>query len=223
MNAKSRVVLFLVEGPSDEDALMRPFSSLLMQRNAEPSRKAESEAFRCDVTTVRLFKGNVNFRIDRKMKNTVRSFILDRIERRHAYTWNDLDLIVHLVDLDGAFIPDANIHQADCTGFVYGPNFIEARNTSDVIRRNHEKASAIRELIACSNLTYRKKEVPYRLYFVSRNLEHALYGIERDCTDSEKRALSIAFADKYVNDIEAFEALLCSDNVRVSAEDWHSS
>ena len=56
------------------------------------------------------------------------------------------------------------------------------------------------------------------VYFVSRNLEHALYGIDSDCSNDEKRDLSNSFADKYSYDPEGFAELLLSEVIRVPGE-----
>ncbi len=216
------VILFLVEGPSDETALVQPFTSLYGS-DARRTSKVKSEAFYCDVTTVHLFRGNASFKIERRIQDTIRGFILQRIESRHAYTWNDLVQIIHIVDLDGAFIPDERVLQGSCAGIRYGEDCILTPNVASVLRRNHEKSACLKELIACSALTYRRKPVPYGVYFVSRNLEHALYGLGRDCTDKEKEQLSMAFSEQCRRRPELFARLLQSKEVKVPGDNLRST
>ena len=71
----------------------------------------------------------------------------------------------------------------------------------------------------CRELTYKRRRVPYGVYFLSRNLEHALYGLTRDCTNREKRLLSTAFDRKIGRRPQAFARLLRSDAVRVPGDD----
>lgn len=222
MGSRRRVKLFLVEGPSDETALVRPFAALARGDDGSAAR-TESEAFYCDVTTVRLFREDAGFRVEQKVRDTIRGFILQRIESRHVYAWNDLMQIVHVVDLDGAFIPDERVLQGSSPGTVYGEDFIRTADVAAMLKRNHEKASCLNELIACSALTCRRKAVPYSIHFVSRNLEHALYGLARDCTDEEKRALSVAFSEKCRRSPEFFAQLLYSRDVKVPGNDLRST
>lgn len=222
MGKGRRVILFLVEGPSDETALVRPFCSILAG-NQELGDKIESEEFHCDVTTVRLFPNKTSFKVYRRPQDTVRGFILDRIELRHAYAWDDLERIIHIVDLDGAFVPDECIVLGREERYLYFDDHIEVPNVAAAIRRNREKADVLRELASCHALTYRGQLVPYGAYFVSRNLEHALYGICSELSDEEKKRLSFAFAEKYRNAPKDFVNLLKSKDVMVSGKDLQTT
>ena len=148
----------------------------------------------------------------------MRQFVVDRIASRHEYEWTDLDRIIHIVDLDGAFIPNECIVEGDCDGFVYGRDSITARDTARVVDRNERKSAALLELAGTRELKHRKHAVPYRVYFMSRNLEHALYGSVREFSDDEKRQLSAAFGKKYRNDPEGFINLLRSGDVKVPGD-----
>ena len=94
-----------------------------------------------------------------------------------------------------------------------------------MIDRNERKSAALLELAGMRELKHRKHAVPYRAYFMSRNLEHALYGSVREFSDDEKRQLSAAFGKKYRNDPEGFIELLRSRDVKVPGdtveETWH--
>lgn len=52
MAREKRVVLILVEGPSDENALLEPMQAALDLAADGASHEARSLAFHCDVTTV---------------------------------------------------------------------------------------------------------------------------------------------------------------------------
>lgn len=139
MSRERRVVLFLVEGSSEEASLVAPFRRWFASRGGDgagsnagasagadddsPALDTRSETFYCDVTTVHMFPGDATFSVRSNVRDTVRQFVLDRIESRHAYDWADIDRIVHIVDLDGAFVPDDCIRQGTGRGFVYGHVF----------------------------------------------------------------------------------------------------
>ena len=218
--AKSRkVILFLVEGPTDESALVGPFEALW--KSTPSVFGVKSEAFHCDVTTVHLYDhDDVDFTVKDRVLENVHSLIQSRIDRKHAYDWKDLAQIIHVVDLDGAFVPSSCIRQASSAGACYGNDFIEATNVSDMVRRNRVKSASLRKLVGTAVVRGGRREIPYSVYFVSRNLEHALYGISRDLTDAEKERLSIAFGAKYAHDPEGFAKLLSSADVRVPGKGY---
>lgn len=193
MAGRKKVILFLVEGESEQDALVAPFRRYFKER-----AQVEGEAFRCDVTTVSMFPRSARtFTVRANVKETVRGLVLDRIEQRRTYTWKDLALIVHVVDTDGAFIPDDKVLANEgLNGIAYHPGHIEHPRPSGIVERNHVKAKALRTLAFAGELVRRKHAVPYRVFFMSRNLEHALFGISADADDDMKERLSRAFAEE---------------------------
>mgnify|MGYP000844465358 CR=1 FL=1 len=218
MAREKRVVLILVEGPSDENALLEPMQAALDLAADGASPEARSLAFHCDVTTVLPFTWETSFTVKERVRDTVRQFVIDRIATRHEYEWTDLDRIIHIVDLDGAFIPNERIVEGRCEGFTYGCDSIIAKNISEVIDRNARKSDAMLELAGTRELKHRKRAVPYSVYFMSRNLEHALYGSAREFSDEEKKRLSAAFGKKYRNDPKGFIELLQSEEVKVPGD-----
>lgn len=211
-------MLFLLEGPSDETALIGPMRSLIASRTGEKGPKAESEEFHTDVTTVHLFRENADFTVYEDVRETVRHFIMDRVGLRHEYDLGDIARIVHIVDLDGTFIPDANVRQGDVPGYVYTLDHIEAPNVEKALERNHEKAAALNRLASAHSLTLARRKVPYSLYFMSRNLEHVLFNITQDVSNEDKRKLSNGFARKYRDDPDGFERIFMRDDVRTPGD-----
>lgn len=192
MAGRKEVILFLVEGTSEQDALVAPFAQHFRER-----ARVEGESFFCDVTTVSMFsKPAPTFTVRSNVRETVRTFVLDQIERKHTYTWRDLAQIVHIVDTDGAFVPDDKVLANEgLDGIAYYSDHIEHPRPSDIVERNHVKARALRTLAFAGELVYRKHAVPYRVFFMSRNLEHALFGVGADVDENMKERLSRAFAE----------------------------
>ncbi|MDN0069533.1 hypothetical protein [Collinsella ihumii] len=215
MAGRKKVILFLVEGESEQDALVAPFRHYFKERT-----RVEGEAFRCDVTTVSMFPRSARtFTVRANVKETVRGFVLDRIEQRHTYTWEDLALIVHIVDTDGGFISDDRVLANEgLNGIAYHPDHIEHPRPSGIVERNHVKAKALRALAFAGELVYRKHVVPYRVFFMSRNLEHALFGIDADVDDGMKERLSRAFAEACKENPRMLEEWLCDPEVCVPGD-----
>lgn len=80
-------------------------------------------------------------------------------------------------------------------GIAYYSDHIEHPRPSDIVERNHVKAKALWTLAFAGELVYRKHAVPYRVFFMSRNLEHALFGVGADVDEDMKERLSRAFAE----------------------------
>lgn len=140
-----RVILFLVEGPSEETALVEPFKRYL-RAAGDQNESVRNETFHCDVTTARLFPDNADFRVKDNVVETVTGFIADRIASRQEYRWSDIAQIVHIVDLDGAFIPKERCLQGDTDEFCYGEDFISAKDPTEIVERNREKSASLKRL-----------------------------------------------------------------------------
>lgn len=214
MAREKKVVLFLVEGPTDEVALVSPMRTLLKGRVA-----TESLAFYCDVTTVCLFPSEASFLVKQDVCETVRGFVLDRIEKNPGYKWKDLERIVHIVDLDGAFIPESCIvEDSSYSKIGYRTDCILTSDREWVIRRNAEKASALRRLARKRTLKYERHDVPYEVYFMSRNLEQALFGLDEGVNQDMKEKLAHAFRRKCLSNPDFFATLLESEDVAIAGD-----
>ncbi|MCM1271175.1 MAG: hypothetical protein NC247_11240 [Ruminococcus flavefaciens] len=105
--ARKKIVLLIVEGPSDQDSLELVFSKLF------PDDKIMVCVMHCDVTT----EGKNN------PSNIVRA-VTKRVQE-YAGKYGGLQAgnfqeIIHLIDTDGSFIPDNHIiNDSDCDGYDY--------------------------------------------------------------------------------------------------------
>ena len=152
-----KVVLFIVEGPTDEDA----FSSVMKKLHAR--QQVVFLVIHGDITADR----DVNARnaltaVNQKIKELMRKYGLHR---------TDLLKIIHLVDMDGAYVPEAAIRYGDTDKLVYGLDEICAPKGNRIAERNRNKASVMNRLCTSHEIA----SVPYGLYYLSRNMEHVLF------------------------------------------------
>lgn len=185
---KKKVLLFIVEGRTDEAALQGVLSELLTDK------KIRFHVIGADITTS-----------ERRGTASVKTMVNDLV-RKFVNTYrlqpSDVMQVAHLMDTDGAFVPDTAITEdKTACGFEYTRDRITAASAADVIHRNKIKSMNML-LLAHMGKTYKK--IPYEAYFCSRNLEHALYGIEGNCTAREKINLSDRFDEQYRNTPSAF-------------------
>lgn len=188
------MVVFIVEGPSDEAALgtiMKDYFS---------NHEVQFVIVHGDIT----------------LKNCVsRDSILKKINEqiegvksKYRYRQNDFLKIIHIADMDGVYISEKDILEADVEEIQYYENHIEAKNAGIIAQRNKRKGDMLYKL----RKTGKVNGIPYRIYFNSCNLEHVLYGELKGYSDEEKQSLSDDFADKYDGKAGEFvEFILASD------------
>ena len=121
-----KIILLLVEGPTDEDALALVYSKLVREHDLE------FDVLHTDITAGE----------DMTVK-----YIAERIQaevaeylRKHPYiVKEDILKVVQIIDTDGAFIPTSQIRQSDTGKTEYFDTYIAAKNKDRLIRRNISK------------------------------------------------------------------------------------
>lgn len=173
-----KVVLFIVEGISDQTSLALILSRLI---------KSESVRFHIvngDITSDYQTTGaNVITKVNEQIKRFLNNNFLKK---------TDILKIVQLVDADGAFVGKEYIEEDNIEGFLYSSDSIKAKNTEAVMQRNQRKSSILNKLSTCSQIS----GIAYELYYFSCNLEHVLHN---DCNidDNKKDELAEGFSDKF--------------------------
>lgn len=195
-----KVVLFIVEGPSDQPAL-----SVIL-----------SKVFDQDEVYVYVVHGDVTAENGATPQNIVRkvnAFIKDHMS---TYRLRKADMlqVVHLMDTDGAYVSDNAVTElATVPKTVYNPGQIIAANRQQIIDRNRRKSANMDRLA----LEPAIGGIPYLAIYMSCNLDHVLYN-KLNSHDSDKRKDSLAFALKYRNDIEAFISFINDSDFSVAGD-----
>lgn len=184
--SEKKVVVFIVEGPSDEAAL----GSIM------------KEYFSCSEVQFVVVHGDITLK-DYVSNDNILKKINEQIEgvkRKYRYEHQDFIKIIHITDADGVYTPETAVKETDVEEVRYYEDHIEAKNTHVIKERNNRKASILYKL----RKTGKINGIPYRIYFNSCNLEHVLYGELREYSDEEKQILSDDFAEKYEGRIDEF-------------------
>ena len=205
--AAKKVLLFIVEGQSDEAALDGVLSRLLSDK------KIRFHVVRNDITT-RERRGNVS------IITLVNEQVMKFMTSYHLLP-KDILQVVHLMDTDGAFVPEsAIIEDSGISGFEYTRETITAPSKAAVRQRNATKSSNMLRL-AHMGTTYRN--IPYEAYYCSRNLEHVLHDIEENCSSDEKMRLSDLFDEQYKDSPAEFLTFISSVPPAVPCYDYDDS
>ena len=206
MGKTKKVILFIVEGITDKTALGTVLDAILSN---EKIHFAITEG---DITT----KDDVN------ASNVIRRIneIVKFTQERYHFKASDLLEIVHLIDTDGAFIPDtAVINNAEAMHIQYTLQNIQTDDIEKIVERNQKKLGLVKLLRSKTEIN--KK--PYKMFYFSRNQEHVLHNEAKELTASEKNALADQFDDLYGDAPEAFLEFIKSKDFAVSgdyAETW---
>lgn len=203
-----RTVFVFVEGISDKQALEGVLSNYFNDRNLYIHVEGG------DITT------KISPLSDR---STILRIIGERIEKYmslYGIPKKNIVQIIHIVDTDGAYIDDSNIiedHQA--LNPVYTEENIRTASPDTISKRNRQKRGCLDKLQATCELW----KIPYRVYYMSCNLDHVLYGtINLNRKDKLMKAFS--FAKKYMNNLEGFLEFINSPVIKAAddyAESWN--
>ena len=174
-----KIILFLVEGMSD-------MVSLELIQKLNTSEDIKFQITRGDVTTKPGIKvQNCILKVNENISDFLRDSKLKK---------QDIISITHILDTDGTYIPDENITaESSLAGFVYTTAVIKGPTIEAVSERNRSKKDVLEKLLNTSSI----QGIPYKLYYMSCNLEHVLYDKLEIVSDDEKRSLSNEFADKF--------------------------
>ena len=194
---RKKIVFVIVEGPSDEEAL-----GVLLNRIYD-SKAVYVQVMHCDITTeLDINAGNVVAKIGDVVKQYA----------GRAFKPGDFSRIIHITDTDGAFIPDdAVVEDATAVKPLYSVTEIRTQRKSGIENRNQRKRECLNRLSSASRIW----GVSYQIYYMSCNLDHALYG-KLNSTDDEKEADSFAFAKKYRDDIPGFMKYISESDFSVA-------
>lgn len=196
--SEKKVVVFLVEGSSDEAAL-----GTIM-----------TEYFSSNEVQFIVVHGDITLK-DYVSVDSISKKINEQIEiirKKYRYDITDFMKIIHIADTDGVYISQSKVREADVLETLYYTDHIETRDVQGIINRNKTKGEILFKL----RKTGKIHDIPYRIYFNSCNLEHVLYGELKVYSDEEKQELSDDFAEHYDGRVDEFIDFISSSDVAVS-------
>ena len=201
MGAKTKkVILFIVEGPTDEETL-------------SPVLK---KVFQKEDVRFHVVHGDMTSNWSVSGANAVKT-VYEHMEverKRYGFEKRDIMKVIHLVDIDGAFIPADRVLGSRGETLRYFDDRIEASDPDRIIDRNKRKSQVLQRLCTADAVG----KIPYSIYYFSRNLEHVLHNNNEDLTDDEKISCADAFVDRYGVDQKGFQAFISSGDFAVPGE-----
>lgn len=203
-----KIVLFVVEGPTDADLLLPVFNAMLTRHDVR------DQEFHCDMLTApnhrtEFHRRNGFYPSETNPLDTVRRLVVDYLDR-NGYPPRYLECVLQVCDLDGAFIPDDHVRDDPALpDITYLPDAIVTPSPEALISDHRLKQDSASALVSSDYLKLKRgQRVPYRLFYCSRNLEHAFGGLDGTLSDRDKRIHAARIAARYANDPQAFRRLL---------------
>lgn len=184
--AAKHVIPFVVEGMSDMRSL-----ELILTRYFSSSH-VKVEVTHGDITSDK----NINAsNISSKLGKIVKACM-----SRNRFNKKDFLKVVHLIDMDGAYIDDACIIQDDrYVRPYYTTSNIRVQNIDKIVDRNERKRNNINKISSMTKVF----DIPYEAYYMSSNLDHALHN-KMNISDEEKEKLACKFEDRFAKDLPRF-------------------
>ena len=201
-----KVILFLVEGPTEKEAL----SGVL------------SRIFGCADLVFKVVHGDITTATSISSSNVFKE-ITEYIRSElilNGFEASDVERVAHLVDTDGCFIPSENIHRTNEEGILYFLEYVSTNHLTQTQKRFQKKSRILNKLTTRNYLTISIQKIPYYVYFMSRNLEHALHNRFESLSSDEKTNLARSFDAEYNNNIHAFYLFINSPEVAASGDDY---
>ncbi len=200
MRSARRVVLFVVEGISDKIVFEAVLNSILKD----------------DFHKFAVVEGDLTSNTSKTTVDNVEERILEYVNKRlkkKEFLLSDIECIIQVTDTDGAYIPDSKIIEHKNSPILYSDNNIRTENVEKLKDRNKLKSSVINKLQSLNEIELEKGlVVPYKLYFMSCNLDHVVHG-DRCLSDRQKKNKAEDYTIDIMGEEEKFIELLESDLV----------
>lgn len=169
-----KTIIFIVEGNSDKNALEKIFQKIYAKKNI----------------VFKFTGGDITSDKNMDLRSATEAIYakVNLHMKDKKLLPKDIWGIVHLFDTDGAYVSEDAVIKGDTSKFMYSPTQISCKNVQQVLERNTRKSKLMDSLIHLQSI----KGIPYTGYFMSSNLDHALYNIQ-NLSDELKGAYADAF------------------------------
>lgn len=163
-----------------------------------------SRIFSNDEVHVEITYGDITSDINVNAQNIVKA-ISEKVKRyaqSNHLKQSNFKQVIHILDT-------AIVEDIEASKLQYSLTNIYASKPEQVLSRNHRKQSNVNKISSIAKVWV---SVPYQAYYMSRNLDHALYGKIGNSTDDEKDHDAHAFSKKYKDNLDAFSTFIKSSS-----------
>ena len=202
---KRKVVLFLLEGQSEINAMKPAISALYDSIDPEievffPTIVEDGCDIRGDITSKLGISPDV-------IEGCIYKLFLKTFFDTEKLYPKDVTEIIQIVDIDGAYISDEHITLGDNPNGedkpYYDYNGIITKDVENIVQRNKRKRDNLDYLSSLSEIHTKSKRPKYSVFFFSSNLDHFLYG-DANLSARDKTSKADEYAARYELDPDGF-------------------
>lgn len=205
MPNRKKIILFIVEGINDKTNLALCLSQLL------EGDEIHFEITDGDITTK---FGTTSMNIAARIGDIVKK------HSNRIFKQNDYLEVVHLIDMDGAFIPDENIIEVKTNDLVYELDEIQCKDVLSIRQRNRQKQEVINKMLTIPRVW---TCIPYSVYYFSCNMDHVLHK-QANLSRREKEKYAQQFENRFINKPQEFAAFFDNEQLfagKTYGESWN--
>lgn len=204
--SRKKIIVFLVEGYSELNALGPTLSALYDSIDPEyevffPPMYENREETWGDFTS----KNGID---PKTVEKCIDKLYLDNFLKKQKLYAKDISEIIHIFDMDGAYIEDENVvygkNPMGIDKVYYAEDKILTTNVAGIQGRNKKKRENIDHLLSLETVKIISKSIPYSGYFFSSNLDHFLHNDANIPEGRDKVDRAEKYALKYVDDPDGF-------------------
>lgn len=195
--ARKKIVFVIVEGPTDNDALGLVFEHFFKDKEVY----------------VHIVHGDITTRTGINNANILKAVVeeIKGYASNMHLTSKDFQEIIHIVDMDGAFVDNTKVVE-DITKeeVYYSETEIRTKDKLRIENRNMQKRENLNKMTAKNKIW----NIPYSVYYMSCNLDHVLYN-KLNSTDEEKEQDAFDFAKRFEEDLQGFLKFISTSDFSV--------
>lgn len=195
--ARKKIVFVIVEGPTDNDALGLVFEHFFKDKEVY----------------VHIVHGDITTRTGINNANILKAVVeeIKGYASNMHLTSKDFQEIIHIVDMDGAFVDNTKVVE-DITKeeVYYSETEIRTKDKLGIENRNMQKRENLNKMTVKNKVW----NIPYSVYYMSCNLDHVLYN-KLNSTDEEKEQDAFDFAKRFEEDLQGFLSFISTSDFSV--------
>lgn len=196
----NKITLFLVEGITDQISLEGAIENIFETRKLKFYLCEGDLTSRNDVTS-----SNIKAKLGELLKHEL---------GRYALKPKDIQEVIHIVDTDGTYVNELYLETGNKENFYYTLDKIIYKNIDEIKSRNERKSKNLKALL---DMNYTLKNIPYRVYCFSSNLEHVFHN-KLNPTKDEKRLLANKLEMRFFKHPHEFLEILNNENIKISGD-----
>ena len=207
---KPEILMFLVEGETDELTLGYPIEAFVSEYAPNLNVKFTRLSRDRDGNEVSGGDSTSDYSISpRNFDLEISKRVMKDLTRYEGVYPKYIVKVIQIIDTDGAYIDDSRIvpkHTKDIMweeGVYYGDDEIEVDHVQSVVNRHCRKRKNLDYLCTKTTIKLGTKTVPYSIYYNSCNLEHFLYG-EKNTPQNEKGNKARIFVNECIDHDDYF-------------------